>query len=233
MPAAASGMPQDIPESFIRWRAAPRFVASRYPPVGLFDRVSAPADVDAVIELEGWTNDRIRGELGVLSALPREEWLTGRPMSSVVMAPYCHPRPGGARFNSEERGAWYSARTLGTALAEAVHRRTAELREVGAPETRVEMRVYLADFSARFHDLRRARGASARAVYHPDDYSGSQALAKRLLHEGSNGVVYRSVRDPGGECLACFRPRLVRNVRPGGHYEFRWEGSATPTVRRL
>ena len=226
-------MGQDIPEPFVRWRAAPRFVASRYPTVGLFDRVSAPADVEAVIELEGWTNDRIRGELGILSAVPRDEWVTGRAMSSVVMAPFCHPQPGGARFNAADRGAWYSARTLGTALAEAVHRRTAELREVGAPETRVEMRVYLADFSARFHDVRRVRGALARSVYDPDDYSASQALARRLLEAGSNGVVYHSVRDPGGECLACFRPRLVRNVRAGGHYEFRWRGTKTPVVGRL
>lgn len=226
-------MAQDIPQSFVRWRAAPRFVASRYPTIGLFDRVSAPADVEAVIELEGWTNDRIRGELGILSALPPDEWVTGRAMSSVVMAPFCHPRPGGARFNDAGRGAWYSARTLATALAEAIHRRTAELREVGAPETRVEMRVYLSDFSARFHDVRQARGALARSLYHPDDYSGSQALARRLLAAGSNGVVYQSVRDAAGECLACFRPRLVRNVRAGGHYEFRWEGTKTPVVRRL
>ena len=64
-----------VPESFVRWRAAPRLVASRYPTVGLFDRVAAPDDVDAVIELEGRTNDRITSELGILSAVPREEWV--------------------------------------------------------------------------------------------------------------------------------------------------------------
>jgi hypothetical protein len=223
-----------IPESFVRWRAAPRLVASRYPTAGLFDRVAAPADIDAVIELEGWTNDRISAELGHLAVVDRDEWVTGRPMSSVVMAAYCHPSPNGARFSDDRRGAWYAARTLETALAESTHRRTQELREVGVPETRVEMRVYLADFSARFHDLRSpARFGRTADVYDPDDYTASQRLARGLLDDGSNGIVYRSVRERSGECIACFRPRQVRNVRAGGHYEFRWEGSAEPRVRKL
>jgi len=70
-------------------------------------------------------------------------------------------------------------------------------------------------------------------LYDPGDYSASQALTRRLLDEGSNGVVYRSVRDPAGECLACFRPTLVRSVRAGGHYEFRWEGRSDPMIRKL
>jgi hypothetical protein len=229
-------MDAPVPETLVRWRAAARLVASRYPTVGLFDRVSTPEDVDAIIELEGWTNDRLNVELGTLSVLPRDEWVTGRPMASVVMAAYCHPSPGGGRFNSPDRGAWYSARTVETALAESVYHRTEELQEIGGFETRVQMRVYLADFSARFHDLRGRRGqrpAEWAAMYDSSDYTAPQALARTLLDSGSNGVVYRSVRDADGECLACFRPRLVRNVRAGGHYEFRWEGRPEPQVRRL
>jgi len=221
----------------VRWRGAPRLVASRYPTAGLFDRVAAPTDIDAVIELEGWTNDRINGELGVLSAVPRDEWVTGRPMDSVVMAAFCHPRAGGGRFNGEDRGAWYAARTLDTAIAESVYHRTRELQEIGGFETRVEMRVYLADFSARFHDVRDRTQAPGRstwaAVHDPADYSASQRLGRELLDAGANGVVYRSVRHATGECLACFRPRLVRHVRVGGYYEFRWEGRPEPRVRRL
>jgi hypothetical protein len=153
-------------------------------------------------------------------------------MASVVMAAFCHPPPGGSRFSSEDRGAWYAARSLATALAESAFRRTQELREVRAFDTRVEMRVYVADFRARFHDVRAHKRAWS-ALYDPDDYSAGQALARTLLENGSNGIVYRSVRDPAGECLACFRPALVRNVRSGGHYEFRWEGTETPRIRAL
>jgi RES domain len=211
--------------------AAPRLVPSRYPSVGLLDRVALPADLDAVFELEGWTNDRISAELGVLRTLPREEWVTGRPMASVIMAAYCHPRHGGGRFSSGDRGAWYCGRTIDTALAESMYHRTAELREVGAFETRVQMRAYLADFNARFVDVRSA--PSPPGASDPDSYVASQRFARTVLDSGGNGIVYRSVRDPRGECLACFRPALVRNVRAGGHYEFRWSGRPEPSVRKL
>ena len=36
-----------------------RLIPSRYPPVGLFDTVSTAADLEAVMELAGWTNDRL------------------------------------------------------------------------------------------------------------------------------------------------------------------------------
>ncbi len=220
------------PQTLLRWTASPRLIPSRYPTVGLLDRVASADDLQALFELEGWTNDRISSELGLIRTIPEHEWVTGQPMASVVMAAFCHPPPGGSRFSSEDRGAWYAARALGTALAESAFRRTQELREVGTFETRVEMRVYLADFRARFHDVRANKRAWS-ALYDPDHYTAGQALGRALLEDGSNGIVYRSVRDPGGECIACFRPALVRNVRSGGHYEFRWDGGPQPHIRAL
>jgi hypothetical protein len=207
-------------------------VPSRYPSIGPFDRVASAEDLDALIELESWTNDRLSGQLGILTNIPRDEWVVGRPMASVVMAAFCHPTAGGGRFSGPDRHAWYASRTIETALAESIHHRSRELAEVGALETRLQMRLYHADFRARFHDVR-GEGRGFRALHDPDDYTVSQALGRRLLEEGSNGVIYRSVRDPDGTCLACFRPALVLNVRVGGHYEYRWEGSPTPRVRPL
>lgn len=217
-------------ETRVRWSATCRLVPSRYPSVGVLDRVAAPGDLDAVLELEAWTNDRLSGELGILSAIPRDEWVTGEPMASVVMAAFCHPRAGGARFSSPQRGAWYASRDVETALAESVFHRTRELAEVGHFETRLQMRLYHADFAATFHDLRGRRGAGLRA---PDSYEASQRFAQGLLDAGANGVVYDSVRHAGGTCLACFRPRLVKRVRVAAHYEYAWTGSSTPAVRRL
>lgn len=220
------------PTSRISWRDACRLIPSRYPTVGVFDRVASPEDLDALFELESWTNDRISNELGLLHAVPREEWVVGRPMASVTMAPFCHPAPGGGRFNGSTRGAWYAARTLETALAESTYRRTRELAEVGSYETRLEMRLYLASFRASFHDIRSSRPEYA-PLYAPDDYSASQRFAADLLSDGSNGILYMSVRHPAGENIVCFRPKLVLDVRPAAHYEYRWEGSPTPRVRRL
>lgn len=219
------------PHALLRWRRAARLIPSRFPVAGLFDRVATAADLDALFELEGWTNDRIAAEVGLLRAVPRAEWVVGTPLASVVMAAFCHPRTGGGRFSDDTRGAWYAARTLDTALAECIYHRTRELTEVGGYETRVQVRLYLADLSGRFHDARAMRAASP--LYHPTDYRDSQRLAGQLLEAGSNGIVYRSMRHAGGECLACFRPALVKQVRVGGHYELVWHGRPEPMVRKL
>lgn len=194
--------------------------------------VTSSDDLTLILELEGWTNDRISAELGVLHTIPSREWVIGRPMSTVIMAAFCHPQPGGGRFNDSTRGAWYAGLTLETALAETIHHRTAELAEVGIFETRVEMRQYLADFDSEFHDIR-THNPEYDPLYTPASYENSQNFAAGLLSDGSNGVMYRSVRHHGGECLACFRPGLVSNVRQGAHYEYRWMGNPTPVVRML
>jgi hypothetical protein len=176
-----------------------------------------------IFELEGWTNDRISAELGVLHTIPRDEWITGRPMAAVVMAAFCHPRPNGGRFNDPSRGVWYAGFALRTAHAEVIYHRTRELEDIGGWfDTFVQMAAYLTDFDAPFHDLRARRFSR---FLNPDSYAASQRLGSRLRDQGSNGIVYPSVRDRpsvrgrGGTCLACFRPRLVRRVRQGGFYE--------------
>jgi hypothetical protein len=212
----------------LKLRNTCRLVPSLYPTAGILDRVASAEDLPFIFELESWTNDRISNELGILHRIPPEEWVVGRPMASVVMAAFCHPRPGGGRFNGPDRGAWYAGTELDTAHAEVVYHRTRELMEVGVVEMRWQMRLYLADFDARFQDVRK-RGA----LHDPDSYAASQAHARELLAAGSAGVLYRSVRRPGGECVACFRPALVLHVRPDAHFEYRIEGRGAAAIRRI
>ena len=40
-------------------------------------------------------------------------------------------------------------------------------------------------------------------------------MHRQRMREAANGIVYRSVRDAGGECLVSV-PALVREVRVGG-----------------
>lgn len=214
----------------LRWLNSHRLVPGRFPSVGLLDRVASAGDLEAILELEDWTNDHVSAQLGILHTIPREEWVMNRPLASVVMAAFSHPSAGGGRFSSDDRGAWYAARRLETALAESIYHRTRELDEVGVRDMRVEMRLYVADFRAAFHDV---RPRAFVGLHDPDRYQESQAFARRLFDAGSHGVVYRSVRHAGGECLACFRPTLVLNVRVAAHYEYRWEGSPSPSVRRV
>jgi hypothetical protein len=220
------------PITVVRLKETHRLVPSRYPQVGILDAVTSAEDLQLMLILEGWTNDRISGETGLLHTIAQDEWVMGTPQATVIMAAFCHPRPGGGRFNRENRGAWYAAYDLDTAHAEVIYRRTAELVEVGVLETRLEMCEYLADFNSSFHDV---RGADDKfAAYHePNSYTESQRLAGLLLDVRSNGVLYRSVRRPGGQCVACFRPKLVTNLRPASHFEYRWEGTKVPVVTDL
>ncbi|HUF23171.1 MAG TPA: RES family NAD+ phosphorylase [Vicinamibacterales bacterium] len=224
-------MRPEPPVSDIAWPRTCRLVPSRYPTVGVFDRVAAPEDLPELFELEGWTNDRLSNDLGLLNIVPPAEWVVG-PMASVVMAAFCHPRAEGARFTDSTRGAWYAARDLETALAESTHRRTKELQEIGVLDTRVQMRLYHADFEAPFHDVRTDDPAS-RDLHDRDDHTAAQEFGMALFRGGANGIVYSSVRRDGGECLVSFRPKLVTNVRAAGHFEYRWRGSSKPDVTAL
>jgi len=182
------------------------------------------------LELEGWTNDRISAELGLLPTLPPGEWVLGHPHATAIMAAYCHPHSEGGRFNENTRGAWYAALLLETAFAETIYHRAKELEEIGV-HARVEMRQYLADFDADFEDVRASPAFDH--LHDPDSYAAGQVLCARLLRSGSNGVLYRSVRHAGGECLACYRPALVNNVRPAAHFEYVWSGGSTPKITQL
>lgn len=223
---------EEAPVSLVRFTGTVRLIPSRYPSVGILDQVASPEDLNAIIELETWTNDRISTEIGTLHRIPQEEWVLGKPMASVIMAAFCHPRREGARFSGSDRGAWYAGRSLETAHAEVIYHRTEELEEIGMFDTFVQVRAYFADFHGAFVDIRQRRAAFER-LYDPNSYAASQAFARGLLNSGANGVVYRSVRDPRGECIACFRPKLVKNVRVGPYFEYRWNGSRNPVISRL
>ena len=218
--------------SLVRFVNTVRLVPSRYPAVGILDQIASPGDLDSIIELETWTNDRISTELGTLHRLPKEEWVMGEPMSSVIMAAFCHPRAEGGRFNGPDRGAWYAGRSQATAHAEVIYHRTRELEEVGIFDAYTQVRAYLANFHSYFVDIRQPR-PEYEPLLDPGSYAASQSFARQLLQSGANGVVYPSVRDPEGECIVCFRPKLIKNVRMGPHFEYRWNGQRSPTIRRI
>src|SRR4051812_22032660 len=101
--------------------AAPTFrlIPSRFPPIANFDSVTSAADLEVIMELEGWTNDRLVAER--VARLPRDQWVYGIPNSSVVMASFLHVADTGMRFNSGQLGAWYAGLALKTSIAEVAH----------------------------------------------------------------------------------------------------------------
>ena len=70
----------------ITWRPSHRVVPSRFPPVGLFDRVADPADLEALYAIEALTNDRIRDQAGNLALVPAEERISGPGTTPIMPA---------------------------------------------------------------------------------------------------------------------------------------------------
>lgn len=210
-----------------------RMIASRYPTVGVFDTVAEPDDLEAIMMLEGWTNDRISRQLGKLYSIPREEWVVGQPNAHIIMAPFCHTNKGGGRFNSEKLGAWYGALTSDTAIIETVYHSSKKLKEAnGLFNARIQMRQLLSFPKVAFEDMR-GLSSQMQDVFDPNSYEVSQKLADELRLAGSHGILFDSVRDPNGANIAVFKPKLLPPVTQGDHYEYRWNGTAQPDIIKL
>lgn len=211
-----------------------RLIPSKYSEGGesvLVRAAESDADLRAIFDLDNATNDRLLGENNLLPGIDSHELIFGIPYSRMVNAAFCHPQPLGSRFNAPDRGAWYAAFELETSQAEVAFHKEVELAEVGWVEETITYDDYLADFSGEFHDIN--GDAAFRACLAPDSYIASQALAEQLLAAGSLGIAYPSVRCPMGNCLACFRPALVTNVRKASTWSFAWDGSGKLTIAEV
>jgi hypothetical protein len=207
------------PRRAVAWPEAWRIVPSRFPPRGVFDRVAAPEDLEALFAIESLTNARLRQELGQLDLVPRERRVSG-PGTQPIMAAFTHLNPDGSRFSDGSYGVFYAARGLDTAVAETMHHRAKFMAATNEPAMKLEMRCYRTAVDGRLHDLR--RGWSA--MLQPDDYAAPQALARELRAAGSDGVVYPSVRHAGGECVGLFFPDLLKPCVQAQHLIYSWDG---------
>ncbi len=220
------------PVTLVRQYDTHRLIPSRYLPGGDSVLAAIAADdahLSAIFELDAATNDRLHAEHQRLPGIGPEELVCAVPHAVVVNASFCHANPLGGRFSGPDRGAWYAGFDLETSQREVAFHKAVQLAEIDRFEDSVTYDDYLADVSATFYDLRRARGA-LRDCLDPDSYVASQHLAEDLLAAGGLGVVYPSVRHEGGTCVAVFRPALVMNVRKARTYRFTWAGTPVPKV---
>ena len=215
----------------VRWQPCFRVISSRFPPIHLFERVASTQDWEALYWLESLTNPRLRDEVGEIELVPPEDRVFG-PNASVIMAPFTHLNPDGSRFADDTFGAFYAAASLDTSIAETRYHREAFLRATRERPIEIDMRTYLCDVAANFHDIRGKR-EHMPDIYSPDSYAASQKFARELKLAGSNGIVYDSVRHDGGQCVAVYRPRLVQNCRQGTHLRYVWDGERISQVYAL
>lgn len=215
-----------------------RLIASRFPTVGVFDDVADNEDdLRAAFELEELTNTCLDAAER-LRRIPGGDVPSGGAGATMVMAAFLYASEDGGRFTDRRLGAWYAAVEIETALSETIYHHARRLRASAAGfPARIQMRELLADLDDDFMDVRGLQSARPE-LYHPTDYSASQAFAAGVrwpfVAEPEKGILYDSVRRAGGTNVCVWRPMSVPlPVEQGDHYEYNWDPSGTLTVIKL
>lgn len=212
-------------------RPTHRLIPSQFPPIGLFDTVATAADLSAVMDLVGWTNDRLVTER--INRLPQSEWVYGSPNASIVMAAFLHVAPGGMRFNGSDLGAWYAADDIRTAAAEVGHHLRRETVARGVATMSRRYRAYAAILLGDYLDIR-GQQALQPAIYASESYATSQPFGEQVRTSGGAGLIYDSVRFVNGTNVVAHRPRNVTDILQTDHYEITVHaGFRTIDVRKL
>lgn len=212
----------------IRWGHAYRIVPSRFPPIGVYDRIADPADLEALFAIEALTNPRLREEVGTLQQVAKEHRISG-PGTTPVMAAFTHRNPLGSRFSDGSWGVFYAAHDIPTAVEETVYHRERFLAATAEPACDIEMRCYRTSVDSKLHDIR----GGWSSAHDPDSYVASVALARELRAVDSNGIVYASARQHGGACLAAFYPDVVGPCVQAQHLVYRWDGQRISQVLQV
>jgi hypothetical protein len=207
------------------WPHAARIIASRYPPIHLFERVSPdPVVWDALIAAEMKVNPRVRDEVGEIRLVPPEDRVSG-PNASYVMSSFTHVNPKGSRFSDGSYGVYYAARDFVTALRETAFHFGRIAQDSDDGPRYEDMRVLVGRIEHRFDDVGALPQEKRALILDPDSYAASQAYGRELREAGSDGVTYPSVRDKGGECVGAFRPRVVGIPVQSKHLRYHWDGT--------
>ncbi len=222
--------PADLPAAYVEWKGAVRIIRSAYPPIDLFEDIADPADWPLLIAAEQKTNPRIMATIGNLDLVPVDRRVGGQG-ASYLMAPFTHvstDRP--SRFTDGSFGVLYIGKTFETALFETIyHHARFMARTAEVPGWTSQFREILLSVRADLRDMRRV-GADDPAL-DPDSYVASQTLARALRQDGADGLVYPSVRHPGGECVGLFYPDGASNPLQGRHLDYHWDGARVDLVR--
>jgi hypothetical protein len=209
----------------LRWQKIYRVVASKHPPINVFENIVSARQMEMAWHLESLTNDRLRDENGSVPLVPAEDRIHA-PGASIVMAVFTHiGRP--SRFSDGSYGVYYAARSLETSVRETAFHRAKFLGATQEPPGEIDMRAYV---GRPLKPLLDVRGMKYDALHDPNDYSAAQAFAKPLRDAGEWGLVYRSVRHEGGECIGAFKPQAVSIPIAGAALAYVWDGERISKV---
>ena len=218
------------PITFVNWPEARRIVATRHPPIDLFEDIADPRDWELLSAAELKTNPRLAESIGRLDLVPPKRRVGG-PGASYVMAPFTHISADWAgRFHDGTFGVYYAAHSFATAVAETAYHRARFYRATGeATGWFAQLRELIGAVQHNLHDLRGQ--TEFQTCLDPEAYQASQVLARTLRAQGSDGIAYPSVRDPEGECLAAFWPDVIGIPVPGRLLTYHFDGQRIDLVR--
>lgn len=220
-----------FPRTHVAWLPSYRVIPSRFPPIDLFEGVNDDAnDWDLLNELEGETSTRLREEAGEIH-LVREEDRRYGPGWTPIMAAFCHFSETGSRFTDGTFGAYYCALTEATAIAETRFHAEKFMRESNEPPMMLQQRVYLSDLRGQLLDLR--GHANNQSLLSPSDWTAGQKFGRSAWQAHEDGIIYPSVRDPGGECAAVLRPPVLSPAKQSQHLGYDWDGHYIRHIHEL
>jgi RES domain-containing protein len=192
-------------------------------------------ELDLLFEIEGATSARLRAQDGGLESVHAAEFVYGVPHATFINASFAYAKPLELnRFNGPGRGAWYAALAVETCLKEVSYHMSEFLSRVSRYQAKVEYAEMHASMAGEYVDLRGADPSDPCLDPDPSvGYPAGNALADEARAKGLNGIIYPSVRHPGGTCIAALWPHAVQSVAPGSVYRMTWSGQPAPHVEKL
>lgn len=188
---------------------------------------SDPADLTSILGVLSLTDAVMRDAAQSLASFSPAMRYRGTSTAAVMLPSLC---PRVSRFSSGRYGVLYGGDCADTAVAEVSHHHGRQLRAASAPGgTFVALTLWAFVVQGRPSDIR--DGDSA--IYDADNYHPAQLLGQRLRDQGAAGVLYRSVRRHGGECVGMFVPSSVRTMEKRDDWRLVWNGSAISEVLRV
>ena len=212
-------MTDSLEELLPEWSKAYRLVNSSFPPISVFEDTLDPGDLELAYAIEAMTNDRLRDQVGEIARVLPEDRVSGAG-ATVLMAPFTHIGRA-SRFTDGSYGVYYCASSIDAAIAETKYHQERFWRATQEGSIEITMRAYVNRVVNPMVDVRR------HAELHDPDpmsYGTSQAFAKRRRDAGKWGLLYNSVRLPGHECAAAFRPPAMTLPVQGQHFRYLWDG---------
>lgn len=196
-----------------------RLIKAVYPPFNLYADLNVPPeDWEALHQLESMTNARLRDERGEAALVEEQDRVKG-PGSPFIMAAFTHINPIGSRFGDGTYGVYYSAPLEETCVREVAFHNTRFMADTQEPRQSMAFQLIKAKLKGSYFNLYHQGWDWLRS----DDYGKCQELGRKV-RSVVDFINYESVRHPGNNAYAVFRPRALSAARHSRFIDMYWDG---------